>query len=171
MLTPALAAGNELNATVANMRSVKPVDRGPAPAPATTHDLVVFMRRTVAGGAGAVVAEALAADGISVPAAPGLPDAVEHGDPQLPLRIAVSIQASFMLIRERMRARRRPGKVAQMMKRLPSCRHGCILADAQKTCSPADSEGRRRWTWFLRGRGSTRREGLAPRHGSGRNVH
>ena len=117
MLTPALAAGNELNATVANMRFVKPVDRELAYRLATTHDLVVTIEENVvAGGAGAGVAEALAADGISVPMLHlGLPDAfVEHGDPQLLLAdCGLDSQGIARAIRERMsQAGRRPGKAA-----------------------------------------------------------
>jgi 1-deoxy-D-xylulose-5-phosphate synthase len=117
MLTPALAAGNELNATVANMRFVKPVDRELAYRLATTHDLVVTIEENVvAGGAGAGVAEALAADGISVPLLHlGLPDAfVEHGDPQLLLAdCGLDSQGIVRAIRERMsQAGRRPGKAA-----------------------------------------------------------
>jgi 1-deoxy-D-xylulose-5-phosphate synthase len=117
MLTPALAAGNELNATVANMRFVKPVDRELAYRLATTHDLVVTIEENVvAGGAGAGVAEALAADGISVPLLHlGLPDAfVEHGDAQLLLAdCGLDSHGIVRAIRERMsQAGRRPGKAA-----------------------------------------------------------
>ena len=85
MLKAALEAANELNATVANMRFVKPLDRDLAFKLATTHDLIVTVEENVvAGGAGAAVLEALAADGVAVPVLQlGLPDAfVEHGDPQ-----------------------------------------------------------------------------------------
>jgi 1-deoxy-D-xylulose-5-phosphate synthase len=117
MLASALAAGNELNATVANMRFVKPVDRELAYRLATTHDLVVTIEENVvAGGAGAGVAEALAADGISVPLLHlGLPDAfVEHGDAQLLLAdCGLDSHGIVRAIRERMsQAGRRPGKAA-----------------------------------------------------------
>jgi 1-deoxy-D-xylulose-5-phosphate synthase len=85
MLAPALEAGEALNATVANMRFVKPVDRELAFRLATTHDVIVTVEEgVIAGGAGSAVAEALAADGVAVPLLMlGLPDAfVEHGDPQ-----------------------------------------------------------------------------------------
>jgi 1-deoxy-D-xylulose-5-phosphate synthase len=85
MLKSALAAGDELNATVANMRFVKPVDRDLAFRLATTHDLLVTVEENVvAGGAGSAVAEALAADGLNAPLLHlGLPDHfVEHGDSQ-----------------------------------------------------------------------------------------
>jgi 1-deoxy-D-xylulose-5-phosphate synthase len=99
------------------MRFVKPVDRELAYRLATTHDLVVTIEENVvAGGAGAGVAEALAADGISVPLLHlGLPDAfVEHGDPQLLLAdCGLDSQGIVRAIRERMsQAGRRPGKAA-----------------------------------------------------------
>jgi 1-deoxy-D-xylulose-5-phosphate synthase len=84
MLKPALEAAAELNATVANMRFVKPLDRDLAFRLAATHELVVTIEENVvAGGAGSAVEETLAADGIEVPVLTlGLPDRfVEHGDP------------------------------------------------------------------------------------------
>ena len=86
MLAPALEAGEALNATVANMRFVKPIDRELAFRLATTHDVIVTVEESViAGGAGSAVAEALAADGMAAPLLMlGLPDRfVEHGDPQV----------------------------------------------------------------------------------------
>src|SRR5687768_15100360 len=85
MLKPAMDAAAELNATVANMRFVKPLDRELAFRLATTHELVVTIEENVAsGGAGSAVIEVLAAEGFAVPVlALGLPDQfVEHGDPQ-----------------------------------------------------------------------------------------
>jgi 1-deoxy-D-xylulose-5-phosphate synthase len=85
MLAPALEAGEALNATVANMRFVKPVDRELAYRLAASHDVIVTVEESVvAGGAGSAVAEALAADGVAVPLLMlGLPDRfVEHGDAQ-----------------------------------------------------------------------------------------
>jgi 1-deoxy-D-xylulose-5-phosphate synthase len=86
MLAPALEAGEQLNATVANMRFVKPLDRELAFRLAASRDVIVTVEEgVIAGGAGSAVAEALAADGITVPLLMlGLPDRfVEHGDPQL----------------------------------------------------------------------------------------
>jgi 1-deoxy-D-xylulose-5-phosphate synthase len=99
------------------MRFVKPVDRELAYRLATTHDLIVTIEENVvAGGAGAGVAEALAADGLSVPMLHlGLPDAfVEHGDAQLLLAdCGLDSQGIVRAIRERMsQAGRRPGKAA-----------------------------------------------------------
>jgi 1-deoxy-D-xylulose-5-phosphate synthase len=84
MLTPSLAAGEELDATVANMRFVKPLDVELVKRLAKEHDhLVTVEEGCVMGGAGAAVAEALAAEGIVKPIQMlGLPDKfIDHGDP------------------------------------------------------------------------------------------
>ena len=77
MLHPALAAAEELDATVANMRFVKPLDVELVLRLAREHDaLVTVEENVVAGGAGSAVAEALAAAGVAVPLLQlGLPDA------------------------------------------------------------------------------------------------
>lgn len=62
MLTPSLVAAEELDATVANMRFVKPLDVDLLMQLANTHDLIVTVEEnTVMGGAGAAVIEALQA--------------------------------------------------------------------------------------------------------------
>jgi 1-deoxy-D-xylulose-5-phosphate synthase len=84
MLGPALAAGDALGATVANMRFVKPLDLDLAVRLAREHArLVTVEEGSTMGGAGAAVAEALAAAGIARPLLMlGLPDRfIEHGDP------------------------------------------------------------------------------------------
>jgi 1-deoxy-D-xylulose-5-phosphate synthase len=84
MLQPALVAAEELDATVANMRFVKPLDADLICRLAREHDLVVTIEENVvAGGAGSGVAEVLAAAGIAIPILHlGLPDQfVDHGDP------------------------------------------------------------------------------------------
>jgi 1-deoxy-D-xylulose-5-phosphate synthase len=84
MVPPALAAGETLDATVANMRFVKPLDVELIARLAREHDaLVTIEENVIAGGAGSGVAEALAAAGITVPLLHlGLPDHfVDHGDP------------------------------------------------------------------------------------------
>jgi 1-deoxy-D-xylulose-5-phosphate synthase len=84
MLQPALAAGESIDATVVNMRFVKPLDIELLREVALGHDLLVTIEENVvAGGAGAGCAEALADAGISVPMLHlGLPDRfVDHGDP------------------------------------------------------------------------------------------
>jgi len=83
MVTPALAAAEMLEATVANMRFVKPVDAALIGRLAATHDaLVTVEENTVMGGAGSAVAEAMAALGLQKPLLMlGLPDHfIDHGD-------------------------------------------------------------------------------------------
>ncbi len=84
LLYPALQAGEALDATVANMRFVKPLDVELVKQLAAEHDLIVTVEEgCVQGGAGSAVAEALAAAGITKPMLMlGLPDEfVEHGEP------------------------------------------------------------------------------------------
>ncbi len=84
MVKPALDAAEELNATVANMRFVKPIDHELIFKLATTHDVIVTVEENVVmGGAGSAVAESLSAQQLSLPILQlGLPDHfVEHGDP------------------------------------------------------------------------------------------
>ena len=84
LLYPALAAGENLNATVANMRFVKPLDVALVTELARSHDAIVTVEEgCTMGGAGSAVLEALQAAGIEIPVLVlGLPDAfVEHGDP------------------------------------------------------------------------------------------
>jgi 1-deoxy-D-xylulose-5-phosphate synthase len=82
LLGEALTAGEQLNATVVNMRFVKPLDRTMVRELAATHRLLVTLEdNVVAGGAGSAVTELLNADNRQVPVINlGLPDAfVEHG--------------------------------------------------------------------------------------------
>jgi 1-deoxy-D-xylulose-5-phosphate synthase len=84
LLYPALQAAEGVDATVANMRFIKPLDVALVKQLAAEHELVVTVEEgCVAGGAGAAVAEALAAAGMNTPMLMlGLPDEfVEHGDP------------------------------------------------------------------------------------------
>ena len=84
MVKPSTDAGDEINASVANMRFVKPIDDELIFKLATTHDYIVTVEENVImGGAGSAVAESLAAQDLRVPLLQlGLPDHfVEHGDP------------------------------------------------------------------------------------------
>src|SRR5450755_4775305 len=84
VLYPALAAADKLDATVANMRFVKPLDVALVTDLARRHDAIVTVEEgAVMGGAGSAVLEALAEARIEIPVlALGLPDAFsEHGDP------------------------------------------------------------------------------------------
>jgi 1-deoxy-D-xylulose-5-phosphate synthase len=83
MVAPSLKAGDELDATVANMRFVKPLDIELIKRLAASHDALVTVEEgSIMGGAGSAVAEALAAEGIVKPLLIlGLPDQfIDHGD-------------------------------------------------------------------------------------------
>ena len=83
LLTPALEAGDMLNATVANMRFVKPLDHALVKELAYGHDLLVTLEENaVIGGAGAEVARSLEEQGLNTRLLRlGLPDRfTEHGD-------------------------------------------------------------------------------------------
>jgi len=84
MLKPALEAAERLDATVANMRFVKPLDTELVQRLAESHELLVTVEEhQVMGGAGSAVCEALAATGQRKKVLLlGLPDRfIEHGDP------------------------------------------------------------------------------------------
>ena len=84
LLYPALQAAEKLDATVANMRFVKPLDHQLVAELARTHDAFVSVEDgCVMGGAGSALLEALQAAGLNLPVLQlGLPDEfVEHGDP------------------------------------------------------------------------------------------
>ena len=83
MLASALAAGEELDASVANMRFVKPMDAELIAQLAGSHDLLVSIEENATiGGAGAEVARCLEAAGARTPLLRlGLPDRfIDHGD-------------------------------------------------------------------------------------------
>jgi 1-deoxy-D-xylulose-5-phosphate synthase len=85
MLAPALVLGERLNATVVNMRFIKPLDRALLREIADTHLAIVTLEENVvAGGAGSACAEALDAEGLSIPRLHiGIPDrCIEHGSRQ-----------------------------------------------------------------------------------------
>ncbi|MDP2811029.1 MAG: 1-deoxy-D-xylulose-5-phosphate synthase [Rhodocyclaceae bacterium] len=83
LLSPALEAGERLDATVANMRFVKPLDRALVAELAGTHTLLVSIEENaVIGGAGSEVARCLEELGLTTPLLRmGLPDHfIDHGD-------------------------------------------------------------------------------------------
>ena len=91
LLYAALAAAEKLDATVANMRFVKPLDSELVLELARTHDAFVTVEEgCVMGGAGSAVLEALQAARVDMPVLQlGLPDSfVEHGDPAKLLALA-----------------------------------------------------------------------------------
>jgi 1-deoxy-D-xylulose-5-phosphate synthase len=84
MLKPSLEAAEELNATVANMRFVKPLDDDLILSLAANHDLLVTIEEnTIMGGAGSAVLESLESKGVSISVLQlGLPDIfIDQGDP------------------------------------------------------------------------------------------
>jgi 1-deoxy-D-xylulose-5-phosphate synthase len=118
LLETALDVAATLDATVINMRFVKPLDAGAVRDAARRHDLVVTLEEgTVAGGAGSAVNECLARHGIAVPVLNlGLPDRpVEHGTRSEVLResgldkagILVAVARRMVELRQAAPARRR----------------------------------------------------------------
>jgi 1-deoxy-D-xylulose-5-phosphate synthase len=106
MVHPSLAAAEPLDATVANMRFIKPLDVDLLKQLAEQHDYLVTVEEgAIMGGAGAAVAEALAAAGLVKPLLMlGLPDKfIDHGDTATLLKnvgldgagIQASIEARF----------------------------------------------------------------------------
>jgi 1-deoxy-D-xylulose-5-phosphate synthase len=83
LLAPALKAAEALNATVVNMRWVKPLDTELLAQVAKDHEHIVTVEEgCIMGGAGSAVSEALQQLGLVRPVLQlGLPDAfIEHGD-------------------------------------------------------------------------------------------
>ena len=83
LLAPALAAGDEIDATVANMRFVKPIDADLIVELAGNHSLLVTLEENaVIGGAGSEVERVLAERGLNVSVLRlGLPDRfIDHGE-------------------------------------------------------------------------------------------
>lgn len=86
MVQPALVTAEVIDATVADMRFVKPLDKDLLLQLAQKHDyLVTLEENSVMGGAGSAVLESLAQSGLSRPVLVlGIPDKVtEHGDTDL----------------------------------------------------------------------------------------
>ena len=82
LLPAALAAAEELDATVLDMRFIKPLDGDAALRVALrSRAIVTLEENTVAGGAGSAVAEVLQAAGVALPMLQiGIPDRfIEHG--------------------------------------------------------------------------------------------
>ena len=83
MLAPALQASESINASVVNMRFIKPLDTAMIAELANSHDLLVTIEENaLMGGAGAAVLEAMQALNIHMPVlCLGLPDQfIEHGN-------------------------------------------------------------------------------------------
>jgi 1-deoxy-D-xylulose-5-phosphate synthase len=99
LLSAALAAGEQLDATVANMRFVKPLDHALIKTLADSHEILVSVEEnTVIGGAGAEVARSLAIQGLVKPLLRlGLPDHfIEHGE-QAQMLAALGLDAAGII--------------------------------------------------------------------------
>jgi 1-deoxy-D-xylulose-5-phosphate synthase len=82
MVAPCVALAEKLDATLVNMRFVKPLDADLVCRLAATHSCIVTLEENViAGGAGSAVAECLSAHGIEAHVHHiGIPDQfIEHG--------------------------------------------------------------------------------------------
>lgn len=84
-VTPAIAAGERLDATVVNMRFIKPLDAALIRDIAKQHKLIITVEENaIMGGAGSAVCEFLNSENITLPVKQlGLPDCyIEHGKPE-----------------------------------------------------------------------------------------
>ncbi|ANY15733.1 1-deoxy-D-xylulose-5-phosphate synthase [Bordetella pseudohinzii] len=108
LVPAALAAADKLDATVADMRFVKPLDRELLRELAAGHDaLVTLEEAAIMGGAGSAVTEALNDMGLTLPVLQlGLPDEfIDHGD-QAALLAGLGLDAAGIerAVRERFSA-------------------------------------------------------------------
>ncbi len=111
LLATALEVGDELGASVANMRFVKPLDEALVLELAASHDLLVTLEENVvAGGAGAAVAELLHHAGMVADVLHlGLPDAFVEQATQAQQLADCGLDAAGVLasVRERLAAHRK----------------------------------------------------------------
>ena len=108
MVKPALEAAELVDATVADMRFVKPLDRELIVDLATSHQLVVTLEEnTVMGGAGSAVNEYLVQENYSTPIINlGLPDRfLEHGKvPDMLAEVGLDSDAIATAIKHKLKA-------------------------------------------------------------------
>lgn len=108
MVQAALGAGEVLDASVANMRFVKPLDRELLAELARNHELLVSVEENaLIGGAGSEVARALEEMGLAVPLLRlGLPDHfIDHGDQSLLLaELGLDVDGIVRQVRQRLAA-------------------------------------------------------------------
>ncbi len=89
MVYPAVTAGEILDATVVNMRFIKPLDTNLITEVTAKHDIVITIEEnSIMGGAGSAICEFLNAANINIPIKQlGLPDRfIEHGNPEQMLK-------------------------------------------------------------------------------------
>lgn len=105
LVSPALAAGDELDATVVNMRFIKPLDIELIVELAGNHSLLVSIEENaVIGGAGSEIERVLGERGLNLPVLRlGLPDRfIDHGEQgQLLAELGLDKDGIVRLVRER----------------------------------------------------------------------
>ena len=108
MVKPALEAAEEIDATVADMRFVKPLDQELIGDLATSHQLIVTLEEnTVMGGAGSAVNEYLVQENYSIPVLNlGLPDRfLEHGKvPDMLAEVGLDSDTIATAIKQKLKA-------------------------------------------------------------------
>lgn len=108
MVKPALEAAEVIDATVADMRFVKPLDQELIGDLATSHQLIVTLEEnTVMGGAGSAVNEYLVQENYSIPILNlGLPDRfLEHGKvPDMLAEVGLNSDAIATAIKQKLKA-------------------------------------------------------------------
>ena len=106
LLGSALQAGEQLDATVVDMRFVKPLDKEMILSLANTHELLVTLEEnSIAGGAGSAVSEFLAEQAVVMPILQlGLPDQfIDHANHQQQLEmVGLDAQQILSRIQERL---------------------------------------------------------------------
>ena len=106
LLSSALQAADQLDATVADMRFVKPLDQELILDLANSHDLLVTLEEnSIAGGAGSAVSEFLAEQAVVMPILQlGLPDQfIDHANHQQQLEmVGLDAQKILSRIQERL---------------------------------------------------------------------
>jgi len=111
MVSTSLKAAETLNATVANMRFVKPIDEALMLELANRHELLVTVEENViAGGAGSACIEVLQNLGVEMPVLQiGLPDRfIDQGDPGIQLaECGLTAEGIVKSVRARLRDLRR----------------------------------------------------------------
>ncbi|HCA37233.1 MAG TPA: 1-deoxy-D-xylulose-5-phosphate synthase [Gammaproteobacteria bacterium] len=108
MVKPALEAAEVIDATVADMRFVKPLDQELIGDLATSHQLIVTLEEnTVMGGAGSAVNEYLVQENYSIPVLNlGLPDRfLEHGKvPDMLAEVGLDSDTIATAIKQKLKA-------------------------------------------------------------------
>ena len=106
LLGSALQAGEQLDATVVDMRFVKPLDKEMILSLASSHELLVTLEEnSIAGGAGSAVSEFLAEQAVVMPILQlGLPDQfIDHANHQQQLEmVGLDAQQILSRIQERL---------------------------------------------------------------------